>query len=176
MMTDMNLMTLSKRSQVASMDVILASIMFLMVAAFILSYLFSGIMGDKSQELDAESRLLLSRLTSSGESGVSSILISSGDSVSSSRLARLVDNMVFGEDFYENLKSELGIRNEFCIHLEDSDGNLVYMHEIIDDDALLSNIFQNQSDSLDDVLVFGLGHESITIGGRPCVNSINTDI
>ena len=47
---------------------------------------------------------------------------------------------------YEQLKSELGIKNDFCIHFEDKDGNIVKI----------------------DGLEPGIGSEKVKVGGRPC--------
>ncbi|MFP4118180.1 MAG: hypothetical protein ACLFTR_04635 [Candidatus Woesearchaeota archaeon] len=156
------------------MDIILATVMFLTVASFILAYIFSGVTGDKIAELDAESRVLLSRMTSSDRMSTSPMLVMDDGKLSVKRLERFMGNMLYEESFYEDVKNELNIRNEFCIHIEDSDGNIVYPHELIQNDTIKDTLFDDTADFPDSVSAFALGSEEMTVGGKPCANEIRS--
>ncbi len=156
---------LGHKAQIASVDIIMATIIFMGVAAFVLTFLFSGTFGDSIDELDAEGRILMSQLTSTGGSAIS---ISQEGSLSSQSLENLIHSML-APDFYDQTRLTFDIDNEFCIHIEDEDGNLVYLHEIIDDDELREMIFDGSLEHPDSVGVAGLGSDSISVGGVPCV-------
>ena len=154
-----------RKAQVASMDIIMATVMFLMVAAFILSYIFSGVTDDKLSALDGESRIILSALVSSDSESSSELHISDAGNLNQRALESFINKMLYTEGFYDDMKSEFNIENEFCIHIEDADGNLVYLSELIDDKEII-NLLIDESN-----MVYGLGSSVIHLGGNPCFSN-----
>ena len=162
-----------KDSQIASIDIILASMMFMMISAVIVIYIFSSVMGDTSDELDSEARILLSTLTAASED-MTSYTISEGNSINRFRYDSLLERLLFEDSFYNDMKEDLGLSHEFCIHLEDDEGNLIYPHELLEEGDVFSQIFDEEATPEDDpeevTEVFAIGSDTISVGGEPCIS------
>lgn len=158
----------NRSGQVASMDIIMATVMFLMVAAFILSYIFSGVTGDRLSALDGESRVILSTLVSSDADSSSQLQISEAGNLDPRALGSFIHRMLYTEGFYDDMKSEFNIENEFCVHIEDSDGNVVYLHELVYDDELIGLLLDESTTFPESVETLGLGSDVISIGSKDC--------
>lgn len=92
----------------------------------------------------------LLELTTEGET-ISDVLISSEPE---ENLSTVVENVVLEEKLeelanknYDDLKKELGIKGDFCIHFEDDEGNIIY----IDDEGRV-----------------GIGSDEVIINGTVC--------
>jgi hypothetical protein len=161
-------MIFSRKSQVASMDIIIAVMVFMMLAAFIFSYMFSRLAGDTLAHLDEESDVLIRRLTSSDSIDPSQIKVATAVNLNEVALEQFISNMLSASTFYENVKARLNLRNEFCVHLETDDGKLLYLHQLIDNENLSTVLYDDNATFPDSILVPGLGSEKISINGIPC--------
>ncbi len=109
----------TSKSQTWSLDVLIAASVFI-VGIIIFFYIITT-SGDKgvTDMLTTESELIPEHLISGDESGAGDITLVIGNRVDSERLKVLI-NMS-----YDQLKSKLGIRSDFCIHFEDEEGNII---------------------------------------------------
>jgi len=127
------------RAQAWSMDITLAVIIF--IASFFVIYaIATNRTSTSTEELTQEAE----RISKEAASENSSLSI-----VESNQLDQIKVEDLIGQD-YEEIKKKLRIENEFCIYIEDKDGNLIYL---------------NQSETEN---ITGIGSPDITIGGNPC--------
>ena len=108
---------MTKKGQAWSMDIIIGVTVF--VVAFIVFYILLSRtpVSDKGKELSNEGEVFINTLEAgSGEVNISFI-----------RQGEIVDEEFagFSGKNYETLKTQLGIKNDFVIHFEDEDGNII---------------------------------------------------
>ncbi len=102
-----------KEGQVWSMDLIVAVIIFLLAVGVF--YFFAGTNNNhESSTLQIESKVVADKL---GGDGV--VSIANGTALDNEKL-KLLATMP-----YDQLKQELGLKNDFCIVLRDQEGNLI---------------------------------------------------
>lgn len=107
------------KSQTWSLDVLIAVSVFIAgIIIFFYLITFSGEKGVKD-ELASESELIPENLISASENDAKSTTIVIGNKVDPDRLKYLLTKP------YNQLKSELGVRSDFCIHFEDENGNII---------------------------------------------------
>ena len=109
----------TSKSQTWSLDVLIAASVFI-VGIIIFFYIITT-SGDKgvTDILAAESELIPEHLISADENDADDITLVIGNKVDSERLKVLISMD------YNQLKSKLGIKSDFCIHFEDEDGNII---------------------------------------------------
>lgn len=107
-----------KKGQTFSTDAIVAVVMF--VIAVIMLYYLSGpaTTNKQSEKLQSEAEKLPATLSS--QQNLSSIFIQ-GSRIDEQKLSEAINLN------YDNLKSLLGVGSDFCIYLEDENGNIVPM-------------------------------------------------
>ncbi len=105
-----------KKAQTWSTDAIVAVVMFF-TAVILLFYLSGPVAKNRqSERLQSEAESLPATLSS--QQNLSSIFIQ-GSKINEQKLSEAI-NMS-----YDNLRSLLGIYSDFCIYLEDENGNVV---------------------------------------------------
>lgn len=128
-------MTKIKKSQAWSFDIILAVIIF--VGAFFVFYALLKPQTEKNLDTLQEDANLISQEMLSGSSILN--VIEDGK-INEEKLQQLLD------EEYSTIKSQIRIESDFCIYLEDQDGNVIYLGSGVP----------------------GVGSESIKIGDVPC--------
>ncbi|MFW5852868.1 MAG: hypothetical protein ACOCUR_02465, partial [Nanoarchaeota archaeon] len=128
---------------------------------------------DKLSELDVESRVLIARFSGADAYDISGLRILEGTILSPSRLNDFIRNMAASRSFYDTIKARLNLKNEFCIYFEDDEGNLLYLHELIRDDATRELLLDDSLDFPEKVLVTGIGSRKINISGVPCMVALD---
>lgn len=123
-----------KKSQIWSIDVMLAVVIFI-GALFVVYSILSGNKGDTASKLEEDAASVLSNLASKD----SEISIVNGGEINDAKLQELLNKE------YPELKQLIRSGSDFCIFLEDNEGNLVYI--------------SNKP---------GIGSNKIKISGRPC--------
>ncbi len=105
-----------KKAQTWSTDAIVAVTMFV-ISAIVLFYL-SGPAAEnrQSERLQSEAEKLPATLSS--QQNLSSVFIQ-GSKINEQKLREAINTS------YDNLRSLLGINSDFCIYLEDENGNIV---------------------------------------------------
>ncbi|MFH0867722.1 MAG: hypothetical protein V1831_00240 [Candidatus Woesearchaeota archaeon] len=124
-----------KKSQTWSMDIMIAIVIF-MGTIFIFYSILNNNPDDKTRELQEDASRVLKNIASED----SDVGIIEGVEVNKTRLEELL-----GED-YSEIKKKLRVKNEFCLFLEDENGNIIYLTP-------------EQA---------GVGSEKINISGIPC--------
>ena len=101
------------------MDVLIAASVF--IVGIIIFFYIITYSGDKgiTDQLTTESELIPESLISASEDDAQATTIVIGNKVDEERLHILITKP------YHQLKSELGIRSDFCIHFEDEKGNII---------------------------------------------------
>lgn len=126
---------MSDKSQMFSMDAVMAVALFFISGLVILSVLTTdNLVKIGALQRDAE---LISRCCGPEDPETQFL---SGSTVDESRFLSLRS-----ED-YGALRSRLGVRNDFCIHFQDEEGNIIYMNGT----------------------KASLGSDKITLSGTPC--------
>jgi len=126
---------INPKAQGWSIDISIAIIIF--ISAFVIVYIFIGANPNvKAGNLKDEAITIIKEIVSEE----STIRIIDDNAVNVSKLNELKDLD------YEELKRRLRIEGDFCIYIEDDDGNLV----------LIDNTYK------------GIGSSKIVIGGTPC--------
>jgi hypothetical protein len=127
-----------ERGQVWSVDVLLAVVIF--VSVILIFYVtMSSRQKPDIKELQAESGSLKLELEKNHEL---SFLVS--DQVDEAKFQAFADNIT---DNYTAVKQKLGVKGDFCIFYEDSEGNIIPVGN--------NNLV-------------GVGNGNISIGGTPC--------
>lgn len=107
-----------KKGQTWSTDALVAVAMFIL-AVIMLYYLSGSATTDRrSEKLQSESDKLPATLSS--QQNLSSVFIQ-GSKIDEQKLREAISMS------YDNLKSLLGVQSDFCIYLEDGNGNIVPM-------------------------------------------------
>ena len=107
-----------KNSQVGSIDIMIAIVIFIGVI-FIFYSILSGNPGTKAVELQDEALKVLKNT----ETVDSSLGIVDGIIINATKLEEIL-----GKD-YSEIKNNIRIKNEFCIYFEDENGNLIEIKE-----------------------------------------------
>lgn len=115
-----------QRGQAWSMDLVIGVLIFLVAIGSIYSLLNSQ-KGTDSAPLRIESEVIANVITSNASNQM--LQVTDANQLDMVRLGKLAQD---SKDNYEGLKKQLGIENEFCIYLQDEEGNLIY---ITDPDA-----------------------------------------
>ena len=111
-----------KRAQSWSVDLMVAVSLFLMM---ILSFFFITSAPEESVQED---------LTFESESIPESLIASRGENIRptvfviDNKVDTVQLNRILGMN-YDEIKRELGIKNDFCIHFEDEEGNIINVNE-----------------------------------------------
>jgi len=105
-----------KTSQAFSMDIMIAIVIFI-GTAFVFYSIFSENQESKVEDLKEDASKVLKNIVSE-DSGVG---IVNGVEVNVTKLENLL-----GME-YSDIKKKIRINNEFCIFLEDGDGNVIYI-------------------------------------------------
>jgi len=148
-----------KKAQTWSMDIIVAVSLFIII--FIL---FVGILSNMTEKQKE------SRLSEQGETIAAQI------SNPDNEFAFVLDEKVEDEELrnvintydgdYDTLKNQLNVRDNFCIYVEDSDGNLIPLHSVeIPEDAKKDDVFPH---------VYGIGSVDAKINDVECGNIVTS--
>ncbi|MFH1211506.1 MAG: hypothetical protein V1659_01090 [Candidatus Woesearchaeota archaeon] len=105
-----------RHGQAWSTDLIIATIIFVLVIAVFYSLMTSQ-KSDAPDELEIEAKSLASKLDSSESPNAYSI-------IDNNEVDKELAEELYSAD-YDTLKKEFGVGNEFCIYMEDANGNLV---------------------------------------------------
>ncbi len=119
-----------KKGQTFSTDAVVAVVMF--IIAVIMLYYLSGpaTKNKQSEKLQSEAEKLPATLSS--QQNLTSVFIQ-GSKVDEQKLREAMNLS------YENLKSLLGVESDFCIYLEDENGNIVPMEGKVGVGSRLAN-------------------------------------
>ena len=112
---------LLRKGQNWSVDAIIAVVIF---TGVILSFFYItsvGSHGKKTDDFAREAQKIPGILSNSPNTSLN--IIVEGDKIHPGRLEN------FTSLNYRDLKSKLGLRNDFCIHLEDENGYLIFLNE-----------------------------------------------
>lgn len=120
----MNIM--SRKSQIWSLDIIIASVIFIIAIVVFLAIYYSGSSGLTHEQLLRESNKINELISGSGQ-GSASLAFIIGPNIDIDQTGRVQ------EYSYEELKSEMGVRANFCIYLEDMDGRVINLSEFTDE-------------------------------------------
>jgi len=123
-----------KKSQIWSIDIMLAIVVFI-GAIFVAYSILSGSKGSAAKDLEQDANKVLSSIASED----SEVSIVNGVELDETKLQQLL-----GED-YNAIKEKIRAGSDFCIFLEDEEGNIVYI--------------SNKP---------GIGSDKIEISGVPC--------
>ena len=126
---------INPKAQTWSVDIILAVIVF-MGAFFIFYTLLYGNSSTKASNLNEEASIVIKQVSS----GDSSLRILNKNEINITKINELKNLS------YDELKQRLRVEGDFCIYVEDENGNIV----------LLNNSYK------------GIGSSSINISGTPC--------
>ncbi|MBI2650300.1 DUF1933 domain-containing protein [Candidatus Woesearchaeota archaeon] len=124
-----------KKAQSWSIDITLGVIIF-MAAFFVFYSLLNSNPNTKASSLEEQASVIIKQTTAEG----GAIAIVHGNEVDIGRLNQLKDLS------YDELKGMLRVEGDFCIFLEDEQGNLV----------LINNSYR------------GIGSPNINLSGAPC--------
>ena len=127
------------RGQAWSLDLVFGVLIFMLSLGVIYALLMSRDK-DNSTPLRIESEVIATKLASDP-----TLAVATDNQLNIGKLSTMT-----GMD-YNSLRSQLGVKNEFCIYLEDDQGNLVY---IINGTNKYTGI--------------GAGSDELNISGTPC--------
>lgn len=161
-----------RKAQIASSDIVVALVIFVIAAAVLMSFLIGRNSGGLDS-LDQDSDLLINDLVTSDVNNENDVAVAAGGTLNEGDLTELIEKMTeTGDDvdFYQELKSELGIQGDYCIHFEDEDGNIIYLHELVGESAAdpFINGTDPSLDEVDEISSYGIGSDRINISGKPC--------
>lgn len=129
-----------RRGQAWSLDLVVAVIIFLLAVGIIYEFLLGRERGDLAQ-LRIESEVIATKLADDPL-----LQVAVNKQLDTTRMAGLATKS------YDELKSDLGVKHEFCIFLQDENGNLIY---IVDG---LGNKYTG----------IGSGDGQLNLSGTPC--------
>jgi len=104
------------KSQAFSMDIMIAVIIF-MGTIFIFYSIISGGEESKIDELEGDASIVMENIATED----SAVRITEGIAIDEEKLEELL-----GMD-YSEIKKKLRVENDFCIFLEDGEGNIIYL-------------------------------------------------
>jgi len=105
------------KSQAWSMEVMIAVVLFMGII-FLFFSLFSAGSGTKEKELQEDASKVIGDIYS--DDPVIGIL--DGNRINSTKLENILGMN------YSDIKEQLKIRNDFCLYLEDENGNIIYLN------------------------------------------------
>jgi hypothetical protein len=135
------------KAQIFSLDTIIGVVIFLVVFTVFFAILTKNTQQDTTARLNEEAQILLNRLTTqinSLNADRNIVIVKSGRVIE-----ERIDTLMHLN--YDELKASLGIQGDFCIFLEDKDGKVINISDIIERDD-----------------VVGIGYDKINISGLPC--------
>ena len=109
------------KGQAWSIDLVIGVLIFLIAVGAIYSILSSRQHEDPAP-LRIESEVIATILTNNASNQL--LQVAEGNQLEMDKLGGLATR---ANNDYELLKQELGIQNEFCIYLQDEEGNLIYI-------------------------------------------------
>lgn len=133
-----------KRGQTWSIDLVLGVVIFILVVAVFYTLIIRE-PEPRASSLQEKAEFISNRLDADVGTEVSYAIVKDKD-IDASGVQQLIQE---GAD-YQELKEKLGLDEDFCIYLEDENGNVVPMEDSSGN------------------LVNGVGSPDITIGGLPC--------
>ncbi|MBS1266592.1 MAG: hypothetical protein MAG795_00559 [Candidatus Woesearchaeota archaeon] len=109
----------NSKSQTWSIDVLLAATLF--VAGIVIFFYVLSYSGDSDtvKELESESESIPEKVIAVDEKSATTTSFVIGNKVDEDKLNSITNKT------YEQVKSEIGIFSDFCIHFEDENGNLI---------------------------------------------------
>lgn len=108
------------RGQNWSLDLIIGIVIFLLAVGVIYSILASKNREDTTP-LRTDSEIIATKLTTPETSTSANILIATDNQLDIEKLKGLTTAD------YAKLKQDLGVQNDFCIYLQDEEGNVIYI-------------------------------------------------
>ena len=105
-----------KKSQAVSMDVMLAVVIFI-GTIFVFYAIFSANQKSTAEDLEKDASKVLKSVSSEG----SDVGIMDGIELDEAKLEQLL-----GED-YKSIKERIRVEKDFCIFLEDENGDIIYL-------------------------------------------------
>jgi len=130
--------SMTRLAQTMSADALIAVALFMVAIIFFFALSNDDSGSSSIINLESESSKLVSAVAGTRNATTTFV---SGSTVDQTKLQKLVDELD-----YPQLKDELGVTADFCIHFEDEDGNLIEIQE--------------------GAPALGSGYASV--GGRPC--------
>jgi hypothetical protein len=135
--TEMN----NPKSQVVSIDTMIATLLFIAAITGLLVYINVSTEKSKMDNIKKEADLIPNVIITSNRSDLS---IMSMNRVDTGKLTQLSDRE------YDDLKSELGLKYDFCVYFEDRNGDVVNLTRVIGRNEV------------------GIGSSEASISGIPC--------
>ncbi len=129
------------KSQIFSIDTMIATMIFIAAITGLLVYIGLSNESQVIEEITFEAELIPKMLVTTDQGDLSLLTM---NKIDANRLAQLAQIP------YQQLKDQLGVKYDFCIYFEDSNGNLVDLSEIIDLDYV------------------GIGSPEASVAGIPC--------
>jgi len=117
----------TKKGQSLSFDAITATAMFVILLIIAILYYYNLNQGGIQQTLTQEAIVISQNLLSSNQPHQSIIEMGVLDDA---KIVLLMERLLNAPDNpaeYQKIKLEFGIRDDFCIYLEDEDGNLIML-------------------------------------------------
>ena len=105
-----------KTSQAFSMDIMIAIVVFI-GTVFVFYSIIEARPDDKTEDLQDEASIVLENIVSED----SNVGILVGTEIDETKLQQLL-----GED-YDTIKEKMRVKNDFCIFLEDENGDIIYL-------------------------------------------------
>jgi hypothetical protein len=139
------------KAQIFSLDTIVGVVIFLVIFTIFFAVLSRNAQDDTTSVLSEEAELLVNKLTKNDPALIDSerdINIVEDGNLNDKKIDDLV-----GKD-YEELKSLLGVKGDFCIYFEDENGNIINMSAELQDPEIADRL--------------GFGSEDVLINGLPC--------
>lgn len=166
-----------KKAQIASTDIILALVIFVVAGAVFFSLLVGRADNDATSRLDREGDVLITDLVTTSPGDANDVSVASSGSLNKNGIEKFAEGMTDDDTFYQDLKSELGIKGDYCIHFETENGSIIYLHELLLSNPELAKKFVNgnlaDAATIDDINAYGIGSERIEINGLPCKDAFD---
>ena len=129
-----------KKGQSWSLDVVIGIAVFMVAITFLFFYTGAKQESISVDQLELQGEQIADLLTNAPNQTF--VVIESGNKISKRKLDELARHD------YRSVKSQLGIRSDFCIYFEDAQGNLVLINESLP--------------------VVGIGSQETTVAGYNC--------
>jgi hypothetical protein len=137
--------SMGERGQAWSMDLVIGVLIFFLAIGVIYTLLLNRNTADTTP-LRLESEVVATKLTSDPALQVGENNVADPD-----RMVALAQRAALD---YDQLKADLGVKNEVCIYLQDKDGNLIYLVNSTDPTKRYNGI--------------GPGSNELNLSGLPC--------
>lgn len=137
---------MNRKSQTWSVDAMISVMVFIIGIVVILYFILYNSGQDAIRELKMESELIPLKVMASGINSATELSFIVNGRVDKERMKE-----VAAMD-YSELKSKLGVKNDFCMYFEDANGNLIQISDDIDKDSS----------------IMGIGNPSFGISGKHC--------